>query len=104
MEDMNGLPTISEDYQVQLSHNNKQAEGLFSALFPEINPTVIFETLNIVGYLQETKVNPLILPRVIRGIHNVMIGTGKGQVVIHVQGTMTNVSIRETDEELKTRV
>ena len=102
---MTSLPTIveAESYHVQVKFNNDQAANLFGTLFPDLNPELLMETLNIVSYLQETSVNPSIIPRVIRGVHNIMLGTGKGQVVVHVQGAMTNVSTKETDNDLKTR-
>lgn len=104
MANLTSLPTIAEDYKVQLDHNNEQATQLFSLLFPDLEYNLLFETVNIVSYLQQTLVNPALLPRVIRGIHNIMIGTGKGQVIVHVQGATTNVSVRETDEELNTKM
>lgn len=89
-----------------IEDNTDRAVQLFTVLFPglEPDPTILMEAIKIVGYIQTTQVNPAILPRVIRGIHNLMLGSGRGQVVIHVQGTMTNVSVKETDEELKTRL
>lgn len=104
---MSSQPTTVEavQYHVQLEHNNNQATQLFTALFPEIEPGILMETLNIVQYLSQTRVNPQIIPRVIRGIHNIMIGTGRGQVIVHVQGQTTNVSVRETsEEEFKTKM
>lgn len=104
---MNSLPTTvqAQDHFVQLEHNNDQAVTLFTALFPSINQETIMNMFTIISYLQETQVNPQILPRVIRGIHNVMIGTGLGQIIVHVRGNETNVSVRETDaQELKTRL
>ena|SRR3990167_1412730 len=102
---MTSLPTIveAENYHVQVQWNNNQASQLFNTLFPDVEPALLMESLNILAYLHETKVNPQILPRVIRGIHNIMIGTGLGQVIVHVKGAETNISVRETDSnELKT--
>ena len=100
---MTSLPTVNpQSYEFQLNTNNSQAIKLFQALFPDIGEEMVFEVFNIVSYLSDTKVNPKLLPRVIRGVHNVMIGTGHGQVIVHVDGDMSNVSTRETDDKLKT--
>ena len=98
---MNGLPTI-DPYNYEVENNNAQVSELFTQLFPELHipHEIIFDLLN---YLSETKVNARILPKVIRGVNNILIGTGKGQVIIHVQDEIMNVSIRETDEEIKSR-
>jgi hypothetical protein len=91
--------TIQEfTYETEVSHNNEQIGAMFNALFPNLTVPhqVIYETML---FLQETKVNPLVIPKVIRGVHNVMIGTGKGQVIVHIDGDKANVSVRETDVE-----
>lgn len=100
---MNSCPTTIENiYLIEKDNNDKQMALLFSALFPDINEGLIYDIAKIASYLQETKVNPDLIPRVVRGVHNILIGTGKGQVILHVQKTMTNVSVRETDEEINT--
>lgn len=101
---MSSLPTIDlEDYNTQLSINNEKMEGLLRAMFPDMQ--IPYEDIyQILLFLEETKVNAAVLPRVIRSIHNIVIGTGKGQVIVHVQGELTNVSMREQDEEMKTKV
>ena len=98
---MKGQQTVTVEtisYEEEVSHNNEQIGALFNALFPGLTVPhqVIYETLL---FLQETNVNPLVIPKVIRGVHNIMIGTGKGQVIIHVEGDKANVSIRENDVE-----
>ncbi len=46
--------------------------------------------------LEETKVNPTILPAVIRAIANIYYGTGHGKVQIFIQdGTVTNINPEE---------
>ena len=93
---MNSLPTINpQSYQGQQENNNEQALGMFTLLFPDltIDPTHIY---TILTFLEQTQVNPEILPQVIRGVNNLLIGTGKGQVIIHVQGHRTNIEVRET--------
>ena len=99
---MISIPTVQQDYQSynkQLEVNNKQAEQLLGQLFPELKlPRE--DIFNILSYLQETKVNAQILPRVIRGVYNLTIGTGKGQVVIHVNKETVNVQVRESDDDL----
>ena len=103
---MIGLPTIKDptSYTERVNHNDTQASKLFAVIFPDIPEPMIYHVAKIVSYLSETKVNPDLLPRVIRGVHNILIGTGKGQVIIHVQKNTTNVSVRETDEEIKSWV
>ena len=93
-----------EDYNTQLSINNEKMEGLLKAMFPDL--AIPYEDIyNILTFLEQTQVNAQVLPKVIRNIHNIVIGTGKGQVIVHVQGEIVNVSMRETDnEEIKTKV
>ena len=99
---MSSLPTISQDYWVQAEYNGNR---LFDQLFPGL-PTLVDPQclIEIMGFLSETRVNPQILPRVIRGVNNILLGTGKGQVIVHVNGESMNVSVRETDEQIKTNV
>ena len=106
MEPMISIPTIKDpdNYDEQNDYNNAQATKLFAVIFPDIPESMIYHVAKIVSYLSETKVNPDLLPRVIRGVHNILLGTGKGQVIVHVQKNMTNVSIRETDEEIKSQI
>lgn len=100
---MNSLPTVA-DYQTQLDNNNEQFGRLISSIFPDLDHKLIMQTFEVVSYLQETKVNYQIIPRIIRGLHNIMIGTGHGQVVAHVQGELVNISVRESEAtELKLR-
>lgn len=92
-----------EDYNTQLAINNEKMEGLLKAMFPDMQ--IPYEDIyQILLFLEETKVNPSVLPRVIRNIHNIVVGTGKGQVIVHVQGELTNVSMREQDEEISTKI
>ena len=74
-------------------------QSLLNQLFPNllVPYDVIFQ---ILSYLEETQINSLILPHVIRGIHNLRIGTGRGQVIIHVQSGVTNVQTRENNEPI----
>lgn len=102
---MSSLPTVQQDYESydkQLEINNGKAAKIFSQLFPELKlPSE--DVFNILSFLQETKVNAQILPRVIRGVYNLTVGTGKGQVIIHVKGDTVNVQTRETDEDINLR-
>lgn len=92
-----------EDYNTQLAINNQKMEGLLKAMFPDLG--IPYEDIyNILLFLEQTQVNSAVLPKVIRNIHNIAIGTGKGQVIVHVQGEVVNVSMREQDEEIKTKV
>lgn len=92
-----------DKYDEQLKVNNAQMEALLKTIFPDLG--VPFDDLyRILSFLEETQVNAEVLPKVIRNIHNIAIGTGRGQVIVHVQGEMVNVSLREQDEEIKTKV
>lgn len=92
-----------EDYNTQLAINNQKMEGLLKALFPDLK-VPYDDVYRVLLFLEETQVNPQMLPKVIRGVHNIVVGTGKGQVIVHVQEETVNVSVREQDEELKTKV
>lgn len=49
--------------------------------------------------LEETKVNPIFIPEVIRAISNIAYGTGYGQVVIHIRdGVITHIKPEESKE------
>lgn len=49
--------------------------------------------------LQETGVNPMILPRIVRSIFNLAEGTGYGKVQVFIQNKMiTHVKGEESDE------
>jgi hypothetical protein len=103
---MNSLPTVNQnDYWIQEQHNNELLVNLLQQYFPTI--TIPFERLdflmNLMGVLAETNINPQILPRVIRGVNNILIGTGKGQVIVHVCKESMNVSVREQDEEMNSK-
>jgi len=55
--------------------------------------------------LQETKVNPLIIPRFIRALGNLAYGTGYGQVRTFVQdNVVTQIKAEETDNLVKSIV
>ena len=48
--------------------------------------------------LHQTGVNPLILPKVIRGISNMSLGAGYGKVVIYMRNKrVTSVEVAEED-------
>jgi hypothetical protein len=108
---MSSLPIIINNrgyYEAEYSdnpeddNNSKKMEDLFNSVFPEITIPCgyIYEILK---YLEETSVNARVLPKVIRGVNNLLIGTGKGQVIVHVNKNIMNVSVRENDEEIKTK-
>jgi hypothetical protein len=49
--------------------------------------------------LNETGVNPLLIPQVIRALYNLAIGTGYGTITFEVQnGKLTNFLIKESDQ------
>src|SRR3990167_4010136 len=100
---MKSLPTIDPgSYEFQESHNNELVNTIFGQLFPETGVPygAIYQ---IFSYLQETKVNAQVLPRVIRGIHNLTLGTGDGEVIVHVRRDTITVETKERDGEIKTR-
>lgn len=46
--------------------------------------------------LDETKVNPLVIPKIIRTIGNLLIGTGYGKIQIYMQAkVITNIKPEE---------
>jgi hypothetical protein len=100
---MNNLATIDvNDYWGQSQYNGEIVSKIFDKMFPKLE--IPYDcTFQILSYLSETDVNPQVIPKVIRGIQNILIGTGSGQVIVHVQKDLTNVSVRETDEEIKTK-
>ena len=102
---MSSLPTIVEtraEYDVEWDNNAQKIEELFNAVFPDVKVPCqyIYEVLK---FLEETNVNAGVLPKVIRGVNNILLGTGKGQVIVHVQKNIMNVSVRENDEDIKTK-
>ncbi len=102
---MSSLPTIIEtrsQYEVELDTNSKQMEELFNTIFPEVQVPCQY-IYEILKFLEETNVNAGVLPKVIRGVNNILLGTGKGQVIVHVQKNIMNVSVREQDEDIKTK-
>ena len=104
MANLESLPTIvyPTNYHEQLANNNEHASQLLAVIFPQI--TIPYDHLfNIISYLEETGVNPAIIPQVIRGIHNLFIGTGRGQVIVHVSKNKSNVEIRETSVHVNTK-
>jgi hypothetical protein len=98
------LPTIDQgQYDRESNHNDQKAIDIFSQIFPEalVPYQYVFE---IIDFLQQTKVNAQVLPQIIRGIHNLVIGTGRGQVIIHVNNETMNVQIREQGEDISTKL
>ncbi len=97
---MRGLPTINPDnYDDQLFNNNEKMQKMLNQLFPELH--VPYDAVfQILSYLADTKINALILPHVIRGIYNLQLGTGKGQVIVHVRSGVSNVQVQEQNDPL----
>lgn len=93
-----GLPTINPlEYTDQLFNNNEKMQKILESLFPELK--VPYDSVfQILSFLEETNINPGILPQVIRALYNLNVGTGKGQVIIHVQSGITNVQTREQND------
>lgn len=92
-----------ENYQVQSEENNKQIVQMFSVLFPNITRVPYDDLYNILSYLDQTSVNPQVLPRVIRSVQNIMIGTGQGEVLVHVRGETLTVEARERDGSISSK-
>jgi hypothetical protein len=89
-------------YQAQNENNSSQISVMFSQLFP--NLTLSHDDIyHILSYLDQTSVNPQVLPRVIRSVQNIMIGTGQGEVLVHVRGETLTVEARERDGTISTK-
>ena len=98
---MSSLPTIElGEYDLERSNNDKKIVELFKQLFPD-TPVPYEYIFDLVRFLETTKVNAKVLPEVIRGVHNLIIGTGRGQVIVHVQKETMNVQVREQGEDMK---
>jgi hypothetical protein len=106
---MSSLPTIVDAYQTERANNDTKVISLFKSLFPE-TPVPYEYIFDLVRFLEETRVNARVLPEVIRGIHNLVIGTGNGQVIVHVHtdkmsnDSSMNVQIREQGDELSVKI
>ncbi len=101
---MSSLPTVKEIQEALYSDQDRaNQKQLFGLLFPDLN-LAYDEVFQILSFLQETKVNAQVLPRVIRGVHNLSIGTGKGQVIVHVQRETINVQVREQDDDIRSSI
>lgn len=98
---MISLPTLS-GYDLEASHNSQKLEEFFNQLFPDlfIPADYIYELLS---FLQESKINITILPEVVRGVSNLLTGTGEGQCIVHVHQGMCNVQVREQCRERPAR-
>lgn len=104
METVKGLATIVDptQYNQQLENNNRHLSGVLNQLFP--NLVLPHENIyKILQYLDQTSVNPEILPRVIRSVQNILLGTGQGEVLIHVRKDTMTVEARERDVKIKTK-
>lgn len=98
------LPTITDptQYDQQLENNNRVLDGLLNQLFPNI--TLPHQNIyQILQYLDQTSVNPEVLPRVIRSVQNIILGTGQGEVLIHVRRDVMTVEARERDGNISTK-
>ena len=76
----------------QIQENNSNA---FYVMMAKINP----ELYIIARTLQDTQVNPAIIPSIIRAVSNIAYGTRFGEVKIHIRdGVVTHVKPEESDE------
>ena len=83
MTNFNSLPTVD---QVNLD--------VYLEMVQKLDPELYYISLA----LNETKVNPLIIPRIIRAIHNLAIGTGYGTITFEMQGgRLTSFTTKESD-------
>ena len=101
---MSSLPTIDQGmYDLESDNNNKIASKMFEQMFP--GTLVPYEYLfELIKFLETTKVNAQVLPQIVRGVHNIVIGTGRGQVIVHVQKESMNVQVREQGDDLNTKL
>lgn len=84
MMDFASLPTVEEA-------NLEKYYDVIRQLDPELYMIKIA--------LEETKINPLVLPKVIRQLSNLAMGTGYGKVQIFMaRGTITQIKGEESDE------
>ena len=80
---MNSLPTIDQI-------NLEKYWSIVSQLEPD------FFTIRTL--LEETGVNPQIIPKVIRGISNMALGAGYGRVIVYMRNkTVTSIETAEED-------
>lgn len=104
MENIKSLPTIFDptQYDQQLESNNRNLTLVLDSLFP--NLTIPHDNVyKILQYLDQTSVNPEILPRVIRSVQNIILGSGLGEVLIHVRKNTMMVEARERDVKISTK-
>ena len=94
---MNSLPTIIEHKHIEQT-NEQQLWEVVAKLDPEL--------FLIKVALEETKVNPLIIPRYIRALANLSYGSGFGVVQTYISNNkLTQIKTAETDKvDMMTRV
>lgn len=86
---MKSLPTISDYYAIQ-RHNEDKFMNTLKLADPELYMVKLA--------LAETNINPLILPRFIRALYNLAIGTKYGKVQVFMQnGVITSIKCEESD-------
>lgn len=87
---MQSLPTCADYHTMQKSNEDKYLEMLKVA-----DP----ELYMIKTALAETQINPMILPRFIRALYNLAVGTGYGKVTTHLsKGVVTAIKSEESDQ------
>ena len=78
-------------YKDELAQNKKAFMGKLKEFDPQLNFIKVT--------LDETGVNPKILPKIIRSIANISYGTGYGDVTIHIKdNVVTHVKGNESDQ------
>ena len=102
---MSSLPTIQnlEDKFLYPDDDKSNQRKLYKILFPDLS-IPFDDVFQVLLFLQETKVNAQILPPIIRAVFNLTIGSGRGQVIVHVRKDTVGVEMREASEDIKTSV
>ncbi len=86
-------------YEEELTNNNAEAQQLLAILFPQLKLSVdktfaLLESIEASG-MDFGNVPPVLVSQVLRGVVNIMNGTGHGQVIVHVDPKTCSVQTRE---------
>lgn len=81
-----------ENRQEEIDKNN---QAQYWKVLAQLDP----ELYRIKLALEETKINPIIIPRFIRSLANLLYGTGHGRVSTYVvRKQVTNIRMEESDQ------
>ena len=79
-----------KDYQREMEKNEQTLQAILRRVRPEL-----FVLLDLLLY---TEINPLILYKIVRQLHNIAIGSKYGQVICKIEnGTVTFVVGEDSD-------